>query len=359
MKFCIKCGNVFESNLVVCSNCAVELSEVTEEWLLEINPEQFKNLSTDSIKELIKSNRINVHCKIKQVMESDWNEVYKIPIFQTCFSREEHWIVRTEGKEFDSLSKEQIIVALRDKKLSGEEECFHPSVNEWRLIKEFMEFSYLFIDELKTCPYCHARNSKSSVICWKCFKSFPGKEKAKSPDSSIVERPKKVVDSEILGKDSPKLKSYKSLYIILFILLLLLIPVYYWYNNNKESIKKKKQLEISKGVEIINCSGSWELQEYDDYSVKNFIIKGSIRNASQTAKKIVILKGIIFDFKSEIISEKNFSVVKNAEGIISDTDISSIIESGDEINFLLKFYPNEINGREISSWDVNIFYVSE
>ena len=362
MKYCKKCGNIYGSNLTVCSECAVELDDLNYEWILEIENESFKNFSTELIKEQIKLNNIKSGAKILNVNEKNQVTVLQIPIFRTCFSREEHWIIRTEGKEFSPLSKEQIIQAIRDRKLTGEEDCFHPSVNEWRPIKEFMEFSYLFIDELKTCPHCHARNARSSVVCWKCFKPFIVKDKAvkgNQAKTQPIEDNGRAKDGLSQTKGKKKNFSLIKSFFTVFIILIFIFTAFFLFRNHK-SAKEKKNLSIaSKGIEIINCSGSWETREYDEYSVKYFVIKGNIRNSSKTEKQIVILKGVLYDTKSSVISEKNYRISKHSPGSTIDLELENSIKSGEEVYFELKFYPNEITGKEIGSWDINIFYVSE
>lgn len=358
MKYCQICGILYQSTDSICRECKENLSELKTGWLIELSPGNVLVLTTEEVQARIKKNEFCAYHKIIGPGDKDWNRLFEVSFFHKLFSREDNWTLQLpEGFQYP-ISKDKIVKLIKEKSLTGDERCFHPSENKWYLVKECLEFIYLFETGLKTCSYCGAKNAKTSVLCWKCFKAFinPDNKGFEIDRSRItLEEPEEVT----LERKKFKARKLARQRLTLQLIIIILVVVSLGFVIRFYQMSQVVDIEIAQGVELFNTTSHWEEREYGGYKVKNFVISGKLRNSSNTSKKIIILTGYVFTRNSELISKKSVNVFKEMNLNKPTISKGELINPGEEFDFEIRFYRTDIFGKDISSWDVRITKVIE
>lgn len=365
MKICPACQRIYEENISKCENCGQKLLTPGKNWIIVKAGKYHGQFSTLDLKREIKQDNISAYDLIFSIEKKKFIRLLESARFRTAFSRTGNWSIRLKEKIYYPLSREQIDKLIQEKKLTGKESCYHPSVNEWRPIKEYMEFGYKFGEEYKYCNYCGAKNTSSSIICWKCLNPLLKSEKAKKDereellkqDLSLPEKESYPTGENRSSKISPQhfSLSFRNIFLIVTLIFLIIAIVYFFKNR----VGFFNSASRAGGVVVMNSRFVIEERDYDDYSVSAYIITGEVVNNSSTNKKVIFLTGTLFNRSGVPVSKKTIEVYKQVSEKKGKIFTYPDIKKGDRLPFRIYFYFHELRKENITSWDVEVVKVLE
>lgn len=360
MKFCKSCKKTFKDSISNCLSCNGPLIPLDDKYLIKRNSKVGGPFTKEQITRFIKEEKLSAYDYLMNNNRQSWRRVLKFSLFRSQFSRKGNWSIKIGEQIFVNISRNQIRKQIKTGKLKPTHKAYHPSVNEWRSIEKYPEFSTLFMGDFQVCHFCGSKNPKSAVLCWKCMNSLKGYIVHDELSSELMED-KSLQQPERSPQKTPNIietrpASKRTFFIISFILIIGIGLAFFFRKDLIGFIKKDNSLLK---VEIIDTTSTWEKKTYGGYEVKNFVIKGSIRNISKKKIRVVILSGMIYNEKDELIQEKNFQVNKYRKLESEKIFPEDLIEPEEELKFEIKFYNTEIKGKEIGSWDVTVLKVIE
>ncbi|TES92802.1 MAG: DUF4339 domain-containing protein [Candidatus Cloacimonadota bacterium] len=146
--------------------------------------------SMEEIIEKLANGLISCYDKIYYAKNDEWIEISKIKNIADYVSDKFHWKYEKGEEIHGPFAKDDLILFIKDGKVSVTDKVYHPCLKEWKKVEEVDEFkqwtkeageekkSELSLDnalksvDYKVCPKCGMQNLKSADSCNGCDYAF-------------------------------------------------------------------------------------------------------------------------------------------------------------------------------------------